>query len=315
MKRIGTFLVLLLALLGLRPAAHAQTGCAAPTNVRVSSSGSPGNTSAAVSFTPSATALSYTVVYFWSGDTTAAGQLRVTAAGSPVTLTNLRTGSQDYYRARVLSNCVGGTTAPSAQVQFQVGGSGGPGPCGAVSNIVVTATGDSTATVRFTPGAGNTGFQVVVFVTADSSRTRRTMSATASPVMLRRLLPGRVYTVRVTSVCGAGGSVSYTSAGAVSFTQRSVLAARAGLGAGQLSVFPNPAHRAVGLVLPAVPGAAQARLVLLNALGQTVRAQAVPLAPAGDTRAQFDLAGVAPGLYTLRVTADGQAASQRLVVE
>lgn len=314
MKRIGTLLIMLMALLGLRPVAQAQN-CVAPTNVRVSSTGTPGNTSAVVSFMPSATALSYTVVYFWSGDTAALRSVSTTA--SPVTLTNLRTGSQGFYRVRVLSNCAGGSMVASPWVQFQVGGSGGPGSasCGAVSNIMVTAASDSTATVSFVHGAGNMSFQLFFFVTADSTRTRRMVSATASPVTLRNLLPGRTYTVRVMSVCSVGGNVSYSSPVTVSFTQRSALATRTGLGKGQLSVFPNPASRTARLVLPVVPGIAQAQLVLLNALGQAVYRQVVPLTAGDDTRVQFDLSNVASGLYTLRVTAGSQVASQRLVVE
>ena len=506
MKSIGTFLTLLvMALLGLQPAAQAQLNCLPPTSVSVSSTGSPGNNTAVVSFTPSATAVSYTVRYFWIGDSTAAGMMSVNTTTSPVTLTGLRTGTGAYYRVKVVSNCAGGFTTASSWTTFLVGGSGGPGPggtcaaptnvvaspsgagavslnftpvagaasytiqyypafdstqvqtlttagapvlignsslpgvryiirivtncgggststpvtvsgtsggtpacsapaglaivattnvtasvgftyipgvqsytiryaplganpalgasmtvnsspalltgllpntaytvtiqsncgggvlsatasttfttqpnsagCGAVTNITVTAASDSSAIVSFTPGAGNTSFQVVYFVTGDSSRTLRVLSAAASPVTLRRLVPGRIYTIRVTSVCGTGGSVSYTSGAPVVFTMRSALASRSALGAGLVSVFPNPAHHTASLVLPAVAGAAQAQLTLLNALGQAVRSQTLSLLKAGETRAQLDLADVPPGLYTLRVAAGGQTATQRLAVE
>lgn len=501
MKRTAILLIILVAaLLGLRPMAQAQT-CAAPINVQVSSGGSPGNNTAVVSFTPSGTALSYTVRYFWVGDSTAAGTTSVSTTTSPVTLTALRTGAGAFYRLSVVSRCAGGSAAASSWTGFLVGGSGpsscaaptgvvatpagsgalslsftpvagaagytiqyypafdstqvqtmtttaspvlvgnsalpgtpyiirivtncggggtstpvtvrgtsggiatcstptglsvaaitnvtaavgfvgsagaqsytvryaplganpalGPGQtvtsapalltgllpntgytatvqancgggatstaasiafttqpnaagCGAVTNTTVTAASDSSATVSFTPGAGNTSFLVGYFVTADSSRTLRTVSATVSPLTLRGLLPGRTYTIRVTSICGAGGSTTYTAGSPVVFTLRNALASAAALGAGTLAVFPNPAHRAASLVLPAVPGAAQARLTLLNALGQAVRAVVIPLAATGETRAALDLSGVVPGLYTLRVQAGAHGASQRLVVE
>ena len=498
MKRTATFLIMLVAaLLGLRPMAQAQT-CAAPTNVRVSSVGSPGNNTAVVSFTPSATALSYTVRYFWIGDSTAADTVSVSTTTSPVTLTGLRTGPGAVYRLAVVSSCAGGSAATSPWAWFAVGGSGGPGstgcgtvtglfgsgstssatlgfapvagavsytiryrvvgdstwttttitgtsltltglapdtqlqativtncaggtsvavyatfgsaplpvscgqvsnvqvtavddstaivsfgtvagairytvrcylastgvtarlittagspvrlsgltpgraylvditatcgngatlaivrgsfattntnaaPCGTVTNVVMTASSATTATMSFTPGAGNTSFHITYYASPDSLW----VNTNASPVTLTGLVPGRTYTVRITSMCTGGGNTGYNATAApITFAFRGALASAAALGAGIFSVFPNPAHRAASLVLPAVPGAAQARLTLLNALGQAVRAVAIPLAATGETRAALDLSGVAPGLYTLRVQAGAQAASQRLVVE
>ncbi|MBO2011987.1 fibronectin type III domain-containing protein [Hymenobacter negativus] len=505
MKRIGTFLILLLvALLGLH-AAQAQT-CAAPTNIQVGSvtilPGTPttaSTASAVVSFTPSASALSYTVRYFWIGDSTAAGIMSVNTTTSPVTLTGLRTGQGGFYRVSVVSNCAGGlttsspwvglntnsfgpcaaptnvvaspagsgvislsftpaagvpsytvqyypasdstqvltltttgspvligtgalpgtryiiritancgggTTSPSVTVSGTSGGtpicnapsgfyvastnattasvyfnansnaqayiiryaplganpnqgtsltvSSGPvlltgltpntgytvtiqaicttvsasttlsttfttpvtsATCGAATNITITAASDSSATVSFTPGAGNTSFQVVYFVASDSVRTMRVQNATSSPVTLRRLLPGQTYIIRVISICGTATSTLFTSGAPITYAFRGALANRTALGAGVLNVFPNPARHAASLVVPAVAGVAQAKITLLNAIGQQVRTQTVPLTPASETRTQLDLTGVVPGLYTLRVVAGGQVASQRLAVE
>lgn len=69
MKTFTLFLAMLAtALAWLAPAAQAQT-CTAPTSVVI---GNVTNVSALVSFTPSATAVSYTV-RFYSTDSTAAG--------------------------------------------------------------------------------------------------------------------------------------------------------------------------------------------------------------------------------------------------
>lgn len=506
MKRIGTFLtLLLLALLGWRTA-QAQT-CAAPTNVQVSgvtivpgTPTTPGTASAVVSFTPSPSAVSYTVRYFWIGDSTAAGIFTVNTTTSPVTLTGLRTGAGAFYRVSVVSNCAGGLTtgspwvglstgtatggtclAPtnvvaspagsgvislsftpvagaasytvqyyplsdSTQIQTLTttgspvligtgtqpgtryvirivtncgggatstpvavqGNSGGtpvcsapsgfyvgttttttasigfipnagvasytiryaplgvnPGSglsvtvtsalalltgllpntayavtiqanctsvttspvlsttfttransaaCGAVTNIAVTAVSDSLATLSFTPGVGNTSFQVVFYVASDSIRTMRVLNVAGSPVTLR-LVPGRTYTIRVMSICGTATSTSYTSGAPIIYTFRGALASRAALGAGMLNVFPNPAHHAASLVVPAISGVAQAKITLLNAIGQQVVTKVVSLSPGAETRTQLDLAGLAPGLYTLRVAAGGQSASLRLAVE
>jgi len=78
--------------------------------------------------------------------------------------------------------------------------------------------------------------------------------------------------------------------------------------AAQVQVYPNPARGSFVLTRPAGTGAASA--VLLNALGQVVRTLALPTA---ETR--VDLAGLATGVYTLRLTLGGQPVAKRLVVE
>ena len=81
-----------------------------------------------------------------------------------------------------------------------------------------------------------------------------------------------------------------------------------------LALFPNPAHTATTVRLPAVPGTVAATLTLLDALGRAVRTLQVPLPAAGAT-AEVPLAGLAPGLYRLRVQAGGQQGSRALAVE
>jgi hypothetical protein len=380
MKTFTLFLAMLVAALGwLTPTAQAQT-CAPPTNVVISNVT---NASAVVSFTPSATAVSYTV-RFYSIDSTAAGITSINTITSPVTLTGLVAGR--FHRVSVMSNCAGGLTTSSAWVGFQTTGGSNPAactaptnasvsalsptsasiafagangagsyrvvyyavgdsanaitqtvsgspvvlsgllpgtsyvarifsncsgatstarlvtfrtpaapvPCGAVTNVVVTATSASSATVSFTPGANNTSFTVTYYVPNDSSRW---VISNASPITLTGLVPGRTYTIQVTSACGTGTTVMYTAGAPITYSFRGMLSARATLGAGSLSVFPNPAQ-----------------VVLLNNLGQQLRTLTVSLSGA-ETRASFDLSGVAPGLYTLRVAAGNQTATQRLAIE
>ena len=81
-----------------------------------------------------------------------------------------------------------------------------------------------------------------------------------------------------------------------------------------LALFPNPARTATTVRLPAVPGTVAATLTLLDALGRAVRTLQVPLPAAGAT-AEVPLAGLAPGLYRLRVQAGGQQGSRALAVE
>ena len=109
-------------------------------------------------------------------------------------------------------------------------------------------------------------------------------------------------------------TVNYQTAFWVSLTDASLLATAAGATPLAVALAPNPARTTATVRLPAVPGAAQATLTLLDALGRVMRTQRVALAAAGAT-AEVPLAGLAPGLYHLRVQAGGQQAGQPLVVE
>ena len=78
--------------------------------------------------------------------------------------------------------------------------------------------------------------------------------------------------------------------------------------AADLTLAPNPAHEAFTVQLPAglVPSSAE----LLNALGQVVRRPAV-----GAASFMVETAGLALGLYTLRLQAGGTALARRVIVE
>ncbi|GAB3876662.1 hypothetical protein GCM10028824_34720 [Hymenobacter segetis] len=280
---------------------YVAPGCAAISNVSTTTT----SYTASVSFTPVPGVASYFVQYHAVGSSTV---YRQTATASPIVFATLQPGTS--YTAEIFSNCgTGGYQSQPATVNFTT-----PylNNCAPATNVVVTATSPTTATVTFTPGTSNTTFRIVSYAYPDSS----VVVTTASPAVLTGLVPGRTYYIRVISGCGTGSSVAYAvGTTPVSFVFRGALAARAALGAGTVEVYPNPAHRSASLVLPAVAGAAQARLTLLNALGQAVRTQTIALPKAGETRTQLDLADVPPGLYTLRVAAAGQTASQRLAVE
>ncbi len=83
-------------------------------------------------------------------------------------------------------------------------------------------------------------------------------------------------------------------------------ASAAALGA-QVLAYPTPTTGRLTVLRPA--GAA-AQAVLLNSLGQTVQTLALPTAETA-----LDLRGLASGVYTLRLTLDGQPVSKRIVIE
>ena len=89
-------------------------------------------------------------------------------------------------------------------------------------------------------------------------------------------------------------------------TRNEALAATVGL-------YPNPAHGAFALAVPAGPlGTAVA--TLRNALGQVVQTRPLHLPAAGGT-AEFDVRGLAPGVYTLQLLTGETLVVKRVVVE
>jgi hypothetical protein len=88
----------------------------------------------------------------------------------------------------------------------------------------------------------------------------------------------------------------------------------AGLTAGAVTLFPNPAHQAFTAQVPAVAGAAKVQATLLNSLGQVVRRQTVAL-PAAGAQLTVDVTGLATGVYSLQLQAGAALVTKRVVVE
>ena len=77
------------------------------------------------------------------------------------------------------------------------------------------------------------------------------------------------------------------------------------------ALYPNPAHGSTTVRVPAATEPTTATLTLLDALGRAVRTQ---LASTGTVVA-FDLTGLTPGLYAIRVQAGKVVATQKLLVQ
>ncbi|MBF9142653.1 T9SS type A sorting domain-containing protein [Hymenobacter properus] len=103
-------------------------------------------------------------------------------------------------------------------------------------------------------------------------------------------------------------SAGNPSAFLTSLTDPTLTATTAPQGSLSFSLAPNPARSAAFVQLP---GGATALLTLTDVLGRTMRTQtAMP-----GARVELDLHGLAPGLYTVQVSAGGTHGAQRLVVE
>ena len=108
---------------------------------------------------------------------------------------------------------------------------------------------------------------------------------------------------------GVGGPIAYLAALADSPFSDVALATTGAKAQANLSLTPNPAYGSVTVHLPAAPS--PAALALLDGLGRVVR---TATAPAGQDY-PLELAGLAPGIYTVRVRAGEALATQKLVVE
>ncbi len=114
------------------------------------------------------------------------------------------------------------------------------------------------------------------------------------------LAAGTSYAFTTATTTAPGRFVLNLSAAAPLATAAQALAAR-------VLAYPNPAQGRLTVVRPA---GGKASAVLYNALGQVVKTVALPTA-----ETVVDLSGLARGVYTLRLTLDGQPVSKRVVLD
>ena len=116
------------------------------------------------------------------------------------------------------------------------------------------------------------------------------------------------------SVSAAQAAATLTARFTLHFASRSALASAAALTAAEVTLYPNPAHNAFTVLVPAVAGATQLHADLLNTLGQVVRRQDAALTAAGS-RLAVDATGLAAGVYTLRLQVGATTLAKRVVIQ
>lgn len=79
-----------------------------------------------------------------------------------------------------------------------------------------------------------------------------------------------------------------------------------------LRADPNPVRSAT--TLHSLATAADVRLIVADALGRTVRQINLGARPAGAGEVSVQAAGLAPGMYVVRLAAAGRTAEARIVV-
>jgi hypothetical protein len=116
------------------------------------------------------------------------------------------------------------------------------------------------------------------------------------------------------SLTSAQAAASLTGRFTLHFAARTALATAPTLAAAEVTLYPNPAHDAFVVLVPAVAMATSLHADLLNTLGQVVRRQDAALAATG-TRLAVDATGLAPGVYTLRLRVGAATLAKRVVLQ
>ncbi|WP_210515984.1 choice-of-anchor Q domain-containing protein [Hymenobacter terricola] len=114
-------------------------------------------------------------------------------------------------------------------------------------------------------------------------------------------------------VSPAAASALVTGRFSLHFAARVATATAPALTAAEVSLYPTPAHSAFTVLVPAVAGATQVHVDLLNGLGQVVRHQEAAL-PSVGARLAVDTDGLATGIYTLRLQVGAATLAKRVVL-
>ena len=121
------------------------------------------------------------------------------------------------------------------------------------------------------------------------------------------LVPGRSYAFALASTTAPGRFALELRPGTVTGTAGAQLAE-------QVQLYPNPAVGSFRLVLPAT-GATTVAARLTNALGQVVRQRQLATPAGQPLTADFDVRGLAPGVYQLHLAVGSTAVVRRVVVQ
>ncbi|RZK54218.1 MAG: T9SS type A sorting domain-containing protein, partial [Hymenobacter sp.] len=173
-------------------------------------------------------------------------------------------------------------------------------PSGTSTTLAFTGAAAGLVRVFSSPSCSAGSFTQVFCASSGASNT-----AFTAPLSVAGLVAGTRYYVAVSGYGNADATGTFgISATALLATHTSASATAA------LQVYPNPSatgQLTLRLATLAGPGTAE----LLNALGQVVRQQ--PLA--GPAEQQLSTQGLAAGLYTLRVQANGEVLTRKVVLQ
>ena len=218
--------------------------------------------------------------------------------------------------------CTPVTTSNVAATTTTANGYGNPGTCGIATSPIdvwysfrTNPSGTGPQTVRVIVNGSAAGL-VRLFSAASSAGPFTQVSCSAgltnntpaAPLRVTTLAPNTQYFLSVAGYSSTDATGAFT----ICVQDQTVTATRAALGGQPVEVYPNPA--VAGRATLRLPAHGAGQVTLLNALGQAVRTQAVAGASAAS-EIELNVAGLAAGLYSVRVRAGAETAVLRLAVE
>ncbi len=186
------------------------------------------------------------------------------------------------------------------------------GVASAPSNVVTVTTCPAPVLSSLSRTSGPVGTSVTLTGTNLASATSVRFNGTAQTTITANTATSLTVNVPVGTTTGP---VTVVTAGGTSnglaFTVTTGTATATNDLARQIAVYPNPATGAVFVELPVALRGHAAAATLVDALGRVASQYALP---AGLESHSLSLAGVVPGLYALRVQADGGTLVYKLLV-
>ncbi|WP_201984043.1 T9SS type A sorting domain-containing protein [Hymenobacter rubidus] len=155
------------------------------------------------------------------------------------------------------------------------------------------------------PQAGSFAFEVADLANFGPATVYLRDAATGTQQLL---VAGTRYPFTLATVTAGTGRFS------IVLRPANVTATKVELNAAAVSIYPNPARGRFTVLLPPLAGQHEVRATLFNALGQAVLTRTIALNAAGATT-EFQTSALAAGVYTLRVQAEGQTLTKRVVLE
>lgn len=186
---------------------------------------------------------------------------------------------------------VGNGTATDTPIGGEIPGEE-PGTCQAPTNLHTIAVDATSATLDWTPGGNETGWELEV--------NGQTRAAANHPYVLSGLTAATQYSVRVRAVCSATSQSAWSTA--LSFTTTADTGGAGIAREGELSfrLFPNPASSEVQ-----VESDGKVTVAVLDLNGRELLR---------TEEKTFSVESLAKGAYFVRITSDGGTAVRKLIV-
>jgi hypothetical protein len=180
--------------------------------------------------------------------------------------------------------------------------------CPGVTNLVTTPVSFSSVSVSATPVTGAASYIIICTIYPNAASIGILFNSVSVPTpayTFTGLPAGTGYVICVNTICTPG-----QQQGSACSPRTVLLATHNAALAEQVTLSPNPAHHTTTLALPTKLSRGTT-FTLVNSLGQVVRQHMLPAGPA----ATIDLAGLALGVYSVKLQAGDEWATKRLVVE